>query len=84
MSTNQRPTRSATWQALALVGELGYLIALPLVAFAILGRWIDRHYQVSPWGLLGGVVVSIVLTTILLIRKFTSLLKDINDQTEQK
>lgn len=71
-------SRQALWQALNIAWELGYMIALPLVLFALAGRWIDKHYDTSPWFLLGGMALAILLTTLLLIRKFSRLLRDMN------
>ena len=71
--TTQRPLLIA----LKMATELGFTIAIPLVLFAVGGRWIDRRYDTSPWGLLGGVVLSIILTSILLVRKFAAIVKDI-------
>ena len=79
-------TRRPMLVALQLAGELGFMIAIPLVAMALGGRWVDRHYGTSPWGFLGGVLLSIVLTTLLLIRKFRIMVKDIeaSDQLPPK
>ena len=70
-------------QAFSLAWELGYLIVIPLVIFALGGRWLDKQYGTSPWFLLGGLVLSIIITTISLIRKFSSLLKDIDQQSKK-
>jgi ATP synthase protein I len=32
------------WQGLRLVGAIGWMVALPAVAGAFLGRWIDRQH----------------------------------------
>ena len=72
----EKPPRPPLWQALGLAWELVYLIVIPLVAFALGGRWLDRHYGTSPWFLLSGMVVAIIITTVLLIRKFSTLLKN--------
>ncbi len=75
--------KSPTWQAFSLAWELGYSIAVPLVLFALGGRWIDRTYGTTPWFLLGGMGLAITFTTILLIRKFSSLMRDVNKPTKQ-
>ena len=36
--------RQRVWQGLAQVGTLGWMVALPAVGGALLGRWLDRHY----------------------------------------
>lgn len=70
--------RRPFWQALNLAWELGYTIALPLVLFAVAGRYADRKFGTSPWLLLIGMAVAIGLTTILLIHKFSRLMRDVN------
>jgi ATP synthase protein I len=38
-----RQGRHTFWQGLALVGVVGWLVVLPAVGGALLGRWIDRQ-----------------------------------------
>jgi F0F1-type ATP synthase assembly protein I len=76
-------TRRPYWQALNLALQLGYMIVIPLVIFGLGGRWLDRKLGASPWFLLGGMAVAVGLTTIFLIRKFTRLIRDI-EQTSNK
>lgn len=83
METPQRKadstgSRQALWQALNLAWELGYSIAVPLVIFALVGRWLDGRLHTSPWLFLSGVVLAIISTSLLLIRKFTRILRDLN------
>lgn len=66
------------WQALNLAWELGYTIVIPLVLFALAGRYADKQFGTSPWLLLGGMVLAITVTTIALVRKFSKLIKDVN------
>ncbi len=68
------------WQALNLVWELGYTIVIPLVLFALAGRYADRQFGTSPWLLLGGMVLAITVTTIALVRKFSKLINDTNKE----
>lgn len=77
MTSDAQPPRAPLWQALNLAWELGYTIAVPLVLFALAGRWADKRYGTSPWLLLTGMVLAIVLTTIALIHKFSRLMKDV-------
>lgn len=40
------------WQGLALVGAVGWTVALPAVAAALIGRWLDAELTTGPfWGL---------------------------------
>lgn len=73
----ERP-RSPFLQALKLAWDLGWVIVIPLVLFALAGRYADKKFGTSPWLLLGGMALAIVLTTILLVRKFSRLMKDAN------
>ena len=59
------------WQ---LAWELGYTIAIPIVALALAGRWGDRMLGTSPWFLLGGVLLSVVISTALVYRKIKRIL----------
>ncbi len=71
------------WQALGLAWELGYSIAIPLVIFAIGGRWLDRRLGTSPWLLLSGMGLAILFTTFFLVRKFSRMMKDISPPPKQ-
>ncbi|TSC55416.1 MAG: Uncharacterized protein Greene041679_616 [Parcubacteria group bacterium Greene0416_79] len=60
-----------SWQ---LAWELGYTIAIPIVLFALLGRWADRMFGTSPWLLLLGVVLSVFISTAIVYRKIKRIL----------
>lgn len=69
------------WQAMQLALDLGWMIVVPLVLFALGGRLADTHYGTSPWLLLTGMGIAVITTTLLLISKFSKLLNDINQQS---
>lgn len=54
--------------------ELGFLIAIPLVLFALLGRLLDRRFDTSPWLLLSGIVISIAITSVIIYHKAANLI----------
>jgi len=62
-------------QALGLAWELGYTIAIPIVVFALAGRFADTYFNTSPVLLLAGIFISIILTTWLVYKKTVKLLK---------
>lgn len=66
------------WKALNLAWELGYTIVIPLVLFALAGRYADKKFDTSPWLLLAGMALAITITTMALIRKFSKLLAELN------
>ncbi len=83
MESAQRSPRStgsgqALWQALNLAWELGYTIAIPLVIFALLGRWADGAFHTKPWLFLAGILLAISASSILLVRKFSRLIREMN------
>jgi ATP synthase protein I len=64
---NQKPDSS--WSALGLAWELGYTIAVPLVLFALIGRFLDKKLGTSPFLLLAGILLSIGVTSWLVYKK---------------
>ena len=77
-SDKEKKERSVMWQALGLAWDLGYIIALPLVVFALGGRLLDRRIDTSPLGLLAGIFISLIVTTIGLMRKIKVMTKEMD------
>jgi F0F1-type ATP synthase assembly protein I len=69
-----KSTHSALWQALGLAWELGYTIAVPLVGLALLGRFADKWLGTNPWLFLTGVILSIAISSILVVKKTQSIM----------
>ncbi len=61
----------STWQ---LAWELGYTITIPIVALALVGRMLDKRFETSPWLLLAGIVVSIIVSSFMVYRKVKKIL----------
>lgn len=57
------------FSALSLAWNLGYTIAVPIVVFALLGRFLDKKLETSPWFLLAGILFSIALSSWLVYKK---------------
>lgn len=73
------------WLMLGLAWEMGYLIALPLIGFALLGRFFDTKLGTPPLFFLLGIVSAIILSTVLVIRKVSQALDStINEEGEEK
>lgn len=62
--------------AFALGWEMGYTIAVPLVIFALIGRFADKYFDTSPLFLLGGIIFSIFISIALLYRKVKKILDE--------
>lgn len=63
------------WNTLALAGQLGWIIAGPLVVFALLGRYLDRLWGTTPLLLLVGIVLALVASSILVYRMVKQLVE---------
>lgn len=57
------------WQAVGFVWEVLVFVAAPTTVFALVGRWADRHWHLSPWMTVLGLVLSFGVTYVLMKRK---------------
>lgn len=62
------------WSAVSLAWELGYSIAVPLVGLALVGRFLDKKFESSPWFLLIGILISILISSYLIYKKTVDIL----------
>ncbi len=51
----------SVWESLALVGELGFIIAIPLAAGALLGNYLDSITHQNSLFLLLGLLLGLVV-----------------------
>jgi F0F1-type ATP synthase assembly protein I len=58
-----------SFSALSFAWELGYTIAVPIVVLALLGRFLDKKLGTSPWLLLAGILLSIVVSSYAIYKK---------------
>jgi ATP synthase protein I len=57
-----RQSRDLTfWEGLRLIGAVGWMVSLPAVGGAFLGRWLDRHYASGVMWTLFFLVLGLVL-----------------------
>ena len=70
--------KSIFYRTVSLAWDLGYSIAIPLAAFAFLGRLLDKKYETSPILLLSGIFLAIMVSGIMVFRKTKKILEDIN------
>lgn len=61
---------------LNLAWELGYLIAIPIVIFALLGRFLDKKFGTSPWLLLVGILLALLISGFAVARKAIEVMKE--------
>lgn len=75
-----KDTKSNLWQALSLLGQLGYVIAIPLVILAMIGRFIDNKYHTSPWFLIAGMFLALIISTFWVYKKTMEIMKNTTDE----
>ncbi len=64
------------WEVVGLAWDFGYIIAIPLVVFALAGKWVDKHFHhETQWVTLIGIVLALVTTTIWLIQRLKKYIK---------
>jgi len=63
------------FSALSLAGNLGWQIALPIVLFGLIGRWLDKKWETSPWLLLVGILLAISVSGYLVYRETKKIIK---------
>lgn len=71
--------KQSFWQSLKLAYELGYTIAIPIVFFGLLGRYVDKTYKTSPVFLLVGIFASLLVSSIAIYFKAVKILKQIDN-----
>lgn len=72
------------WLALSTVGNLGLAIAVPIAIFGLIGRFLDKHYNTSPWFLLLGIFLALITTSVTLGVKIVKLLKAIEKASPER
>ena len=63
------------FSALGLAWNLGYTIAVPIVVFALAGRYLDKKLGTSPWLLLAGILISIAVSSWAVYKKTLDIMK---------
>lgn len=56
-----------------LAAEFGFVIALPLIAFGLGGKWLDSRYHTDKLFTLIGIALALVASTALLARRISAI-----------
>lgn len=75
MSTNSNDNgNSSFYRALALVGQVGFYIALPMVLGAFLGRFLDTSlHDNAPIATIFGLLLGLAIGIVLVVRAVSRL-----------
>ena len=66
-----KPNKSLNKSELVSIAfQLGFIIALPILAFGFLGKWLDGKFGTYPTITLVGILAAIALTSVWIYRKF--------------
>lgn len=68
------------FSALKLAFELGYIIVIPLVILALLGRFLDKRFGSSPWLLLCGIFLSMIISCFGIYKTVAPILKSFEEK----
>ena len=79
----EKDQKKDSWSAVGFAWELGYSISIPLVIFTLGGRFLDRKFGTSPWLLLTGLFVSIIITLYIVYKKTMKIIKNQESQTKK-
>ena len=71
------------WSLASLAWELGYLITVPLILFAWLGRMADKKWHTTPWLFLAGIGLAILLSSWVVYKKISYQIKKIDQEIEK-
>lgn len=74
---NKEASKKAfTFATLAgMVGELGFIIAIPLIVTILAGIWLDKKFNTTPFFIIVGILLSITTSSIAIGRKIKQLNK---------
>jgi uncharacterized membrane protein YfcA len=65
----EKPRNPTPWEALGIVWDLLIAIAVPVVLFALLGRWLDQKYGRSPLFTALGLVLALAIVVVIVQKK---------------
>ena len=83
MDKDDNKNGQKTWSALSLAWQLGYSIAIPLVLLALLGRFLDKRFGTSPWLLLVGIFLSLIVSTFAVYYKTVKILSETESESKE-
>ena len=82
---------TADWQylilAVRIIGEIGIVIAVPVVALSYLGRRLDLRFETGPWLTVAGFALAALITFVAvrrMARRYAGEYQNLIDKENQK
>ena len=76
LNPEKKKENALTFAMLAgMVGELGFIIAIPLIVTIFAGIWLDKKFNTIPLFMIVGILLAITTSTIAIGRKIKRLNK---------
>lgn len=73
---SQKPNNQLDkWRIVNLGLEMGFIIALPLLVFTLIGKRLDTKFHTTPWLTLAGIILAIASTTAWLTKRLKEYIK---------
>jgi len=73
----EQKKRLTGMKALAIAGEFGFIIVIPLLGFGYLGKWLDRRYD-HHFFIYIGIILAIITSGLWFFRVIKDLMKDLD------
>ena len=70
---NDSGTENSTLRSIAPYLTMGIQLAIPVILFFFLGKWLDFKFNTSPWLMLSGLILGAVGGMIKFIQSVTAL-----------
>ncbi len=77
-----KKTTNPLWELLGFAWHLGYLITVPLIGMSLLGKFLDTRSSSSPLFFISGIIGGILASSILVVRKTSTLIKHVSEEEE--
>jgi len=63
--------------------ELGFYLAIPVLVFTLIGKWLDRFFNSGFLFLVIGATLGIVIATVITVKKVSFLIKEADRKYEE-
>ena len=70
------------WQVVSLAFELGFIIALPVLLFGLLGKYLDARLGTNPVFKTIGLLLALTSSGIWLTKRFSEVFKSLNNKDQ--